>query len=68
MSVSFNKLPKEELLQTLTSGILLIKYPNNPSSKPEERKVFLDMSRLQVSWESKKKKVSSGKEFILIFS
>ncbi|KAI9204112.1 PLC-like phosphodiesterase [Polychytrium aggregatum] len=44
-------------LKSLTEGTRMMKYPNKLKSKPEERMIKLDLMPLQISWESKKKKL-----------
>ncbi|KAJ3221368.1 1-phosphatidylinositol 4,5-bisphosphate phosphodiesterase delta-4 [Clydaea vesicula] len=47
---------KEKLYHILDTGIVLLKIPNKPNSKAQERLFKVDCNKLQISWESKKKK------------
>ncbi|KAJ3128772.1 1-phosphatidylinositol 4,5-bisphosphate phosphodiesterase delta-4 [Nowakowskiella sp. JEL0407] len=64
---AFNFVTPERLEKLLTGGIRMIKYPNKPSSKPEERLIRVDLlPMIQMSWESKKKQGCTAVDFHLI--
>ncbi|KAJ3144692.1 1-phosphatidylinositol 4,5-bisphosphate phosphodiesterase delta-4 [Geranomyces variabilis] len=46
----------KDLEEMLTTGTRMIKYPSKSKSKPAERLIRVDLSSLQIFWESKKKK------------
>ncbi|KAI9105701.1 PLC-like phosphodiesterase [Phlyctochytrium arcticum] len=48
-------LKPEHLENVLTNGTRMLKYPSKASSRPAERLIRVDLSSLQIFWESKKK-------------
>ncbi|KAJ3161074.1 1-phosphatidylinositol 4,5-bisphosphate phosphodiesterase delta-4 [Geranomyces michiganensis] len=46
----------KDLEEMLTAGTRMIKYPSKSKSKPAERLIRVDLSSLQIFWESKKKR------------
>ncbi|TPX62191.1 phosphoinositide phospholipase C [Powellomyces hirtus] len=49
-------LDPQHLERVLTAGTRMIKYPSKSKSKPAERLIRVDLSSMQIFWESKKKK------------
>lgn len=47
----------------LVNGMKMLKIPNKSSSRPKERVIKVDLMPLQLSWESKKKGLSSTLDF-----
>ncbi|KAI8909348.1 PLC-like phosphodiesterase [Powellomyces hirtus] len=49
-------LDPQHLERVLTAGTRMIKYPSKSKSRPAERLIRVDLSSMQIFWESKKKK------------